>query len=104
MERSQQDCHQFTFNHHQWEVSWICSMLSMESFLCKLGNNIKHLKDIFQLLICFSFLIFSPKDIANLKNEIEKRQKEETPDDEIKENNFIMSKEDNITNPAAIES
>ncbi|CAO1391288.1 unnamed protein product [Diamesa hyperborea] len=50
------------------------------------------------------FVQISPKDIANLKNEIEKRQKEETPDDEIKENNFIMSKEDNINHPAAIES
>lgn len=99
MERLQQDCHQFTFNHHQWEVSWICSMLSMVSSLFKLGKM-----SLIYLRARHNPFTFSPKDIANLKNEIEKRQKEETPDDEIKESHFLMSKEDTITNPAAIES
>ncbi|CAO1415447.1 unnamed protein product [Diamesa serratosioi] len=50
------------------------------------------------------FVQISPKDIANLKNEIEKRQMDETPEDEIKDNHFSTRNEDTITHPAAIES
>lgn len=52
-------------------------------------------------------LIFSPKDIVNLKNEIEKRQKDESPGQKAESNNesnIMISNEHAISEPATVQS
>lgn len=71
-------------------------------FLCKSGKPPNSCFDFNKLI-----KLFSPKDIANLKNEIEKRQKEGSPEngEEVKEGASELPKDEAIVKaPAAVES
>jgi hypothetical protein len=77
----------------------------MELFSCKSGENENfHLRTNRGLT---NLSYSSPKDIANLKNEIEKRQKEGSPEngEEIKEGASELPKDEAIAKaPAAVQS
>lgn len=79
-------------------------MPSMELFLFKSGKKMR-IKKYLTTNSTQYFYIFSPKDIANLKNEIEKRDGITENGEEVKEGASELPKEEAIAKaPAAVQS